>query len=82
MNLEIQMDYSVSAVSTEYFIILDILNKDPKVLTFSWVYIYLNHRIRKHKRLNSSINKSFSVYLPEKLQTLPSSGHISTLSEF
>lgn len=44
MNLEIQMDYSVSAVSAEYLTTLDILNTDPKVETFPWFYIYLNHQ--------------------------------------
>lgn len=40
MNFKIQVDYSVSAINTEYLSILDILNKDPKALTFPWFYLY------------------------------------------
>lgn len=72
MKLEMQIDYSFSAVSTEYLTILDILNRDSKVVTFLWLYIYLNHHIGRNKGLSSSVNKPFSIYFPEKFQTVPS----------
>lgn len=42
INIEIQIDCSISAVNTEYIIILDILNKDPKVLTLFVLHLFVS----------------------------------------